>query len=373
MVEGGEWTTTKLINLILGIILLVIIIAGSLSGQLDPLIDQVGAKFDEWIIKNKQTQRDSEIIGDLEVNPDGICKLLNVGENKNNYTFDYYPNEDSMHDFYLNGVQVNNKIINDDLTTLKKDRDLYYAIIQILEEEGMSQNLGKESRLFKISDDKDSYQLLWENGLGYLLVEGSPSKEELSFKELENKILNNELPVKTEVFFKSWDSSGNFLEGGVSEIHIITTDRKDLPSSLAQIWQEISEKQNAAYPLGYNLDSLYDWIMENKRVSLGGEKYNLDYTFNPGENYPLLELENTKTKKIFIIQFTSNYLYFMDLVSDGKYRFSDINRANFRVFIEDENGDTIEYPTKEYILTDEAFNEMTEINTAYRELEEKCV
>lgn len=134
MVEAGDWTTTKLISLILGIVLLMFIVVGFITGAIDPLIQQIGAKYDEWILKIEKQDEDLTPSGNFKVNPDGTCELLNYGSGNNNYTFNYYTKE-----IYQNGTLRKNAVIYNKVRSLN-EIDKLNEIYNILKPHVLSQN-----------------------------------------------------------------------------------------------------------------------------------------------------------------------------------------------------------------------------------------
>lgn len=376
MVEAGEWTTTKLINLILGIVLLIIIVVGSISGQIDPLIDQVGAKFDEWSLKSKTIQRDYEISGDLEVNPDGTCKLLNVGDNKDNYTLNYYSN-----DFFLNDVQVNAKVINEDikslekdLESLKEDRELYYTILEKLEEENLLNVLGRNTGVKVIRVGTLRQFILNENGLTYL-VDIDESKILLKDKPINNleDLYNNVGPFML-LFYFSFDSSEQ-IPNNLSKIQ-----PKDYPEEYQNVYK-IKELRNMLVVDFINQLSTLEYPPSEKRIiKMNKGEFSLNYVSDPlpgtsqKEIYPFIKTTKVEGGKIFAVQFTSNYIYFIDLILEKEYIRENLNKNNYLMYeYNSQTGNFEELQNKEYILNDEAFNEMIELNKAYVKLKEGCV
>lgn len=409
MAEAGEWTTTKLINLILGIILLVIIIVGSLSGQLDPLIDQVGAKFDEWTLKTKQTQRDSEIMGDFEVNPDGTCKLLNEGVNKDNYTFDYYTDN-----LYLNDLQVNNKIIEGDLESLKEERELYYAIIQKLEEEDLIKLMGKESPLFEITAKQQVighkfYKILAEDGLYF--YDGQKYCDTNPYRNLDKSLgtcelypNNNGLAEIGSIMLKDPTSK---YEPSVLYIGSDLFSNIDLPSENGRFTYYLKTKNGESideHILGYTFEEftveelkdiistsfeeslpkkeefllLKEAVNEPIKLKTESAEYLISWTYTPTSSdfsgaYPKLGILNAETgEEKYAIQFTSNSIYFSNLITEKDYSTEDLNKNGFLLF-KYSNKIFLETPNKEYILNDETFNEMIKLNEVYQYMVKNCV
>ncbi len=86
MNKTGDMTVTKLVSIILGAVILILVIAGTITGGLKPLEEKISSQFDKiqlLFTKDKPTTGDCEIYSD---NCPGGCRKINEENVKGDFS-----------------------------------------------------------------------------------------------------------------------------------------------------------------------------------------------------------------------------------------------------------------------------------------------
>ncbi len=87
MNKSGDMTITKLVSIILGAVILILVIAGTITGGLKPLEEKISSQFDKiqlLFTKDKPTTGDCKIYSD---NCPGGCRKINEENIKGDFSF----------------------------------------------------------------------------------------------------------------------------------------------------------------------------------------------------------------------------------------------------------------------------------------------